>query len=329
MQIGHRSPIPNIFVVGDAKCGTSSLYRMIQLSDEIDTSVRKKEHHYFSAPEILRNLAGPGDDRIPGSISRDEAAYLAEFAHIPAGARNIADVSPSYLQNPHAAERIRAFAPEARIVIMLRDPAAKVFSQYVHLWSEGRETLPFDQAFAKSAERRAAGYSDMFDYAGGGYYADAVQRYFSVFGRDRVRVEIFEELFGEDPAPRRALGAFLGATFPDAAPPRMNVGGKAKEGSVLGALLDNRALRARVKPYLPLAFRSKLGQSLRAAVKTEKPVIAPDMRDRLREAFAADARRLEAVIGRSTGWPTTMARRTADAPAETSRVPAGPLLVDA
>jgi Sulfotransferase family len=298
------TPRPNIFVVGDAKCGTTSLYRMIQLADGIETSRTRKEQHFFSAPELMQKIAGPGDGRIPNDIVHDEATYLAEFAHVPPQVRNIADVSPSYLQNPPAAVRIRDFAPEARIVIMLRDPPAKIFSQYVHLWSDGREALPFPEAFEKSAERRAAGYSTMFDYEAGGYYADAVARYLELFGRDRVRVEIFEELFGPDPAPRRALAAFLGTRFPDGLPPKMNAGGKAKEGSFLGALLDNDALRNRIKPLFPLSVRTRLGQALRSVVKTEKPVIDPAMQEKLRRKYAPDTHRLEEIIGRPTGWPT-------------------------
>lgn len=298
----HVPVKPNIFVVGDAKCGTSSLFRMIQLAEGIGTSALRKEQHFFSAPEILQRLSGPGDGDIPETIVQDEASYLAAFAHIPPGTRNVADVSPSYFQTPNAALRIRRFAPDARIVILLRDPARKVFSQYVHLWSLNRETLPFEEAFARSAERREAGYSAMFDYEGGGYYADAIQRHLDVFGERNVRVEIFEDLFQENPAARNALADFLGARFRDGPPPRMNVGGRAKAGSLLGALIDNRALRDRVKPYLPVAFRSKLGQTLRAAVKTEKPQIDPAMRDRLRALYAADVQRVEALIGRDTGW---------------------------
>ena len=290
------------------------------MADGIGTSAIRKEQHFFSAPEILERLSGPGDGGLPANIVQDEASYLAAFAHLPEGTRNVADVSPSYFQNSNAPLRIRQFAPEARIVILLRDPARKVFSQYVHLWSLDHETLPFEEAFAKSAERREAGYSAMFDYEGGGYYADAIQRYLDVFGADRVRVEIFEDLFQEDSAAREALAAFLGARFRDGPPPRMNVGGRAKAGSLIGALIDNRALRDRVKGYLPVAFRSKLGERLRKAVKTEKPHIDPAMRDRLRALYAADVQRVEALIGRGTGWfvgaggaaaPQTLARAPA------------------
>jgi hypothetical protein len=253
------APRPNIFVVGDAKCGTTTLYRMLQLGTGVGTSRTRKELHFFSSPELVAKVAGPGDARIPHDIVTDEAAYLAEFAHLPPGLAHVADVSPSYLQEPAAAARIAAFAPDARIVILLREPAAKIMSQYTHLWSEGRETLPFEEAFALSEARRAAGYSTMFDYEAGGRYAAAVERYLDLFGRERVRVLLFDELVGADPAGRRRLEGFLGNRFAEGPPPRMNVGGRVRS-PVMAALLGNERLRGGLKRLLPLGARTRIGQ---------------------------------------------------------------------
>jgi Sulfotransferase family len=296
------TPRPSIFVVGDAKCGTTTLYRMLQLGQGVGTSRTRKELHYFSAPELVQKAAGPGDDRIPNDIVHDEAAYLAEFAHLPSGLADIADVSPSYLQEPAAAARIRAFAPDARIVILLREPAAKIMSQYTHLWSEGRETLPFADAFAASEARRAAGWSTMFDYEAGGRYAAAVERYLALFGRERVMVALFEELVADDPALRRRLEAFLGIRFAEGPPPRMNVGGRIKS-PLMAALIDNPGLRGGLKRLLPLGLRTRVGQAVRGAVPVEKPVLDPATAASLRARYAGDVARLEALIGRRTGWP--------------------------
>lgn len=296
------TPRPNIFVVGDAKCGTTTLYRMLQLAEEVGTSRTRKELHYFSAPELVAKVAGPGDARIPQDIVHDEAAYLAEFAHLPAGLDRIADVSPSYLQEPPAAARIKAFAPDARIVILLREPAAKIMSQYTHLWAEGRETLPFEAAFAESARRRAAGWSTMFDYEAGGRYAEAVARYLDLFGPDRVMVLLFEELVAEDPAARRALEAFLGVRFAEGPPPRMNAGGRVKS-PLLAALLGSAGLRGGLKRLLPLGLRTRVGQAVRSRVPVEKPALDPATAAMLRARYAPDVARLEALIGRPTGWP--------------------------
>ncbi len=293
---------PDVFLVGDAKCGTTSLHRLLELAPGVGVARTRKELHYFSAPELVARARGPGDETIPQAIVQDEAAYLAEYAHLDPGLAAIADVSPSYLQNPSAAERIHAFAPDARVVITLREPAAKVFSQYVHLWSQGRETLPFPEAFAASAERRAAGWSDMFDYEAGGRYAAGVARYLDLFGPERVLVLLFEEMTGDMDTVRAALEVFLGAPLPPGPLPRMNAGGRIRS-PILAALLGNERLKAGLRAVLPLGLRTRISDGVRRGAAVEKPELSPEMRSKLRRHYAADVAEVERLIGRATGWP--------------------------
>jgi hypothetical protein len=297
------SPRPDLFVVGDAKCGTTSLHRLFELAPGVGTARTRKELHYFSAPELVRAVAGPGDAAIPEAIVRDEAAYLAEFAHLGPGLAAVADVSPSYLRVAAAADRLQAFAPGARILILVREPAAKVFSQYVHLWSQGRETLPFEEAFALSAERRAKGFSDMFDYEGGGYYAASVARFLERFGPERVLVLLFEELTADMAGARARLEDFLGTALPAVELPRINAGGRVRS-PVAAALLGNEQLKDALRRTLPLGLRTRLSARVRAAVATERPELAPATREMLRRRYAADAAELARLIGRPTGWPS-------------------------
>ena len=294
-------PLPNVFVVGDAKCGTTSIHRIFELTPGIGTPRTRKELHYFSAPELVAATNGPGDARIPGAIVQTEAEYRAEFAHLPPGLPAIADVSPSYLRNAAAAGRLHAFAPEARILILLREPAAKVFSQYVHLWSAGRETLPFEEAFALSAERREAGFSDMFDYEGGGYYAASVARYLDLFGPERVLVVIFEEMTRDMGLVRGQLEDFLGVSLPATDLPQINAGGRAKS-PLAAALLENTWLRAVLRRSLPLGLRTRLSARVRRAVTFEKPELQPATRETLCRRYARDVAELESLLGRPTGW---------------------------
>jgi hypothetical protein len=298
----HSGARPNLFVVGDAKCGTTSLYHLFAVSPAVGKS-RRKELHYFSSPELLERVAGPGDEAIPKTIIRDEASYLSWFAEVDPTLPVIIDVSPSYFRYPEAARRIWSFAPDARIIVTLREPAAKVFSQYVHLWSRRRETLSFEEGFERSAERRNAGYSDMFDYEGGGRYADAVQCYFDVFGRDRVLVLLFEELVGAYDATARArLEAFLGIDLPPGPLPRANVSGRL-ESRPLDWILGNATLRTLRQRLLPPGVRVRLSQRIRSRLAVERPALAPETRAFLERHFAPDVARLEGVLGRQTGWP--------------------------
>ena len=294
-------PLPNVFVVGDAKCGTTSLHRIFELTPTIGTPRTRKELHWFSAPELVAAISGPGDDEIPPAIVHTEDEYRAEFAHLPPDLPVIADVSPSYLRNPEAARRIHAFAPAARIIILLREPAAKVFSQYVHLWTERRENLPFEDAFALSAERRKAGFSDMFDYEGGGYYAAAVARYLDLFGPDRILVVLFEEMIRDMGPVRRQLEGFLDVSLPETELPRINVGGRAKS-PLVAALLENERIKGALRKALPLSLRTRLSSSVRSAVTIEKPELRPETRTSLSRRYAGDVAELEALLGRPTGW---------------------------
>lgn len=299
------SPLPDVFVVGDAKCGTTSLHRLFELAPAIGTPRTRKELHWFSAPELVTATAGPGDAAIPGAIIHTEADYLSEFAHLSPDLPAIADVSPSYLRNPEAARRLHAFARahdlDARIVILLREPAAKVFSQYVHLWTEGRETLPFEEALAASAARRAAGFSDMFDYEGGGIYAEHVARYLDLFGPDRVRVVLFEDMV-RDMAPVRAgLEAFLGVGLPATGLPQTNVGGRPKS-PLVAALLGNERLKATLRRTLPLGLRTRIASRVRQTMTLDKPELGTETRAALRHRYAADVAELETMLGRATGW---------------------------
>lgn len=292
---------PNVFVVGDAKCGTTSLYYLFAASDQIGT-VNRKEFHYFSAPELIKRIAGPGDEDIPGYIVHDEATYLREFSGLSHDLQAVVDISPSYLRNPLAAERIRAFAPDARIIILLREPAAKVFSQYVHLWTRFQENLPFEEALEQSVARRSAGYSDMFDYDIGGYYYSFVKKYIELFGEDRVIVILFEELMGHTDDVKRALSAFLGVRLANDPLVHANIGGRLRN-PMLAAFLGSKRMARLRRAVIPPALRGKIAAAVRTRSDIEKPILAPELASRLRRRYAGDVEALENLLGRKTGWP--------------------------
>jgi hypothetical protein len=58
-----------------------------------------------------------------------------------------------------------------------------------------------------------------------------------------------------------------------------------------------------VKRLFPLPLRTRIGQAIRTGVPTEKPALDPETAAALRRRYRQDTRRLEAIIGRETGWP--------------------------
>src|SRR5690606_36926970 len=78
-----------------------------------------------------------------------------------------------------------------------------------HLVRDGRERLPFGEALAAEEERRAQGWSDFWRYAESSLYCERVEEYMRVFGKDRVKVLIFEEFVRDSAAALKDLCRFL------------------------------------------------------------------------------------------------------------------------
>ncbi len=195
---------PNFFIVGAPRCGTTAMYRYLQAHPDIFMP-QKKEPHFFG-----RDL-----DHLPIDVT-DESAYLALFSEVK-NEHRVGEASVWYLFSKTAAEEIKAFAPDGRIIIMLRNPVEMVYSLYQHLMLAGGETLPsLEEALAAEADRRAGHRiplsvrrrHDLY-YSEVVRFAEQTQRYFCVFGREAVHVIIFDDFSADTAAVYRATLSFL------------------------------------------------------------------------------------------------------------------------
>ncbi len=123
---------PDFFVVGAAKSGTSSLHRHLEQHPAVFMPA-VKEPHFFS------------DERPPVQEVKSLREYLALFADSPLGAR-AGEASTSNLYSPESASRIKAFQPDAGIIMVLRNPVDRAYSQYWNQVHEGVEPLSFEEA---------------------------------------------------------------------------------------------------------------------------------------------------------------------------------------
>jgi hypothetical protein len=192
---------PNFLIVGAAKAGTTSLYYYLRQHPEIFMP-EAKEPHYFvhdagigSWKKYLSLFQGAGDKRMLGEAS---TGYL------------FSEESPRWIQ---------AILGDIPIVILLRNPAGRAFSLYWWMAREGYEEAgTFSRALELEDERRTDPvfretcpqfFSDYL-YFTTGLYCEQVRRYFDTFGRERVKVCLFED-FTQDPlATCRDIFGFLG-----------------------------------------------------------------------------------------------------------------------
>jgi GrpB-like predicted nucleotidyltransferase (UPF0157 family) len=279
---------PNFFIVGAPRCGTTSMYSYLKQHPDVWVSILK-EPHFFGSDLTIQ----------PHTI-RDEQLYLSLFAD--AGNRSrIGEGSVWYLASKQAAREIREYCPDANILIMLREPSEMIYSLY-HLYRRtGNEDLPsFEAALDAEAERRegrripaSAYFPEGLRYVEIARYADQVERYFDVFGRQNVHITLFEDLVADPAQMYQAVLKFLGID------------------PAFSAVFDRREAAARVRSTAlwqlhradPLVRAKLRSEGFRQHYSPLRPSLPAPLRARLKEALAGDVERLEGLLGQKlTRW---------------------------
>ncbi len=246
-------PLPDFLVIGAQKAGTTALYAYLRWHPGI-TGPSWKEVSFF--------------DR---HWWRGDRWYRGQFP-LRSRARLVGEASPSYLFHPLAPERARAVVPDARLLVVLRNPADRAYSQYQHEVALGREPLSFEDALAAEEERtrgeverivadpRAFSH-EWWDhtYAARGLYADQLERWLAAFPRDQLLVVTSDDLGARPAEAYASILSFLGA-----APHELNA---------YPRVFD--------RDYAPMR---------------------PETREKLITRFAEPNRRLEELLGRELGW---------------------------
>jgi len=298
---------PGFFIVGAPKCGTTVLHHYLALHPEV--FMARKEMHFFGK-----------DLRFAHQFyRRDEAAYLREFA-AGSGRACLGESSVWYLFSQSAAGEIKQFNPEARIIIMLREPVEMLHSLYHQFLFDGNEQLPsFEQALDAEPGRLAGRLLPRQNYFPQGLlyrqtmrHAEQVTRYFEVFGRDRVQVVIYDDLVADAGGVYQRTLDFLGVkSFRVESGIQVVNGNKFVKSRALRNVLNEPLLRTAalaVRPLLPRGLFSALQraearlQRLNTRSAGRQP-LAPEFRRQLKAEFALEVAKLGSLLGRDlSNW---------------------------
>jgi hypothetical protein len=281
-------------------------------------------HYLSSHPEIFmarKEMHAFGADLEFGPrLSRyDRQTYLAEFEQAK-GARSAGEASVWHLYSKQAAAEIKAFNPNARILIMLREPAEMIYSLYYQFRFDANEHLPtFREALAAEEQRRAgrgtartAYFRKGLVYRETAKYAEQVRRYFDLFGREQVKVIIYDDFAANPPLACQETLEFLGVTR-RGLDPRFQIVNPNKyvRSRLLQRVLADPWLRSSfvgMRPWLPRRVFGALRCAEAAlwhcnARVAKRPPLEPELRAQLKADFAPDNDRLGRLLGRDlTHW---------------------------
>ena len=299
--------LPNVYVIGAAKCGTSALYEYFRVHPHVFVPETLKETNYMAFYRGLPPLVGPGDrEHVGGSILKlsDYRRLYRAWSSEPVAA----DVSPSYLYYPRSPAMIARLAPTAKIVIVLRNPVDCAFSMYAMMRRDGREPCrSFREAFTRSSQRLADGWEWAWDYQGCFKFAAQVTRYLERFPKSQIFVGRYEQMRRDPLGFYRELTRFLDIPMIDLdaanrcvnrSPRRIDMLSRRKAGR-----LAHRAARmaATLCPSARNGPRAALVRAARPCVGSHRPAHAGrSLRRRYRCALAdpqVGPERLAARVG--------------------------------
>lgn len=287
--------LPDFFIVGAPKCGTTSMYAYLGQHPGIFMPFHK-EPLFFGADLTHRY----------GRMA--SAEYLALFRD----ARDdqlVGEASAWYLYSRHAAQEIDKAAPEARIVVMLRNPIDVMYAQHAQLlFSRQENIVNFGEALAAEPGRiegrdlpPGSFRRENLFYRRMVRFAEQLDRYFTTFGRDRVHVIIYDDFRDDTAAEYRRLLEFLGVD-PDTRvvfTPRNQ--SKRSRFAWLQRLIWDPPFKRHLVPILrrfPVSHRAR-GALLRAnSVDAPRAELDPALRAELARELAPEVARLGSLLHR-------------------------------
>jgi hypothetical protein len=304
---------PNFFIVGAARSGTTAMYQYLKAHPDVFMPIYK-EPHYFGA-----DLRGPRMEQFRGKPDK----YLALFKEA-GDKKRVGEGSIWYLISELAAEEIKTFNPEAKILIMLRRPTEMMYSYYHQAIYTGNEDLAtFEEALDAEADRkqgrrlpRMAHTVNSLWYTNLVRYADHVTRYFDTFGRENVHVIIYDDFKDDTAGEYRKTLEFLGIdpTFTTDFS-IINPNKEVRLPAIQRALMtvgihpmlvkDRLTYIAATNTLLPQRVRNRLVQApIRAYTEYKKrDSMKPETRQMLHELLLPEMERLSELLGRDlTYW---------------------------
>jgi hypothetical protein len=310
---------PNFFLVGAPKAGSTSLYYHLRQHPDIFMSPMK-EPSYFCfefrpenhapafRPRALdavhrtqEYLRGPMNEVSSGGIVCDWHDYLRLFA--AAGVeRAIGEASVCYMVSHAAAAAIAARYPRAKILMVLRSPADRAFSQYLQILAEGHVTGSFQQYVRACLRHSGEGFGIHEPFLEMGFYAAQVQRYLDHFPRNHIGIWIYEEHLAQPRELLRQIFRFLEVDENCQA----DTTTRYHQPRIPKMAASSRALHwARMTTFSRKVLPGPVRRAVRDVFYRSPGAVTMSAADRnlMHEFYAGDVHKLETILNRDlSGW---------------------------
>ncbi|MEZ4720827.1 MAG: sulfotransferase domain-containing protein [Flavobacteriales bacterium] len=191
---------PSFMIIGAQKAGTSALHAMLSKNESIEQPMRK-EVHYFDVDELYNSM---GVDYYHSFFPRRPIFKKLGLKYTTDNGQLTFESTPDYLYHPKAAERIFAYNPNIKLIVVLRDPSQRAYSGWNmyrsyenhKLYSHQFETRSFGLAISDEMKvvENEGWYDDPRGYVRRGLYARQLKLFLTFFDRTQLLVLNQKEL---------------------------------------------------------------------------------------------------------------------------------------
>lgn len=302
----HKADLPTFFIIGATKSGTSSLYFYLKQHPDVFMPVVKEPHFFAYEPDTEVREVVAGQLR-KNAFTVTQVERYRELFRNASVQRARGEASAMYIYLPGTAARIRSYLPEAKLIVILRNPVQRAYSAYLHQIREGKESLPtFIAALGAEEKRMAEGWAPLYHYQNMGFYFRQLSRFYEQFSTEQIKVFLYEDLERSSGEVTRAIFNFIGVddTFVPDMKTKYNVTGVPQNRSlhrVYGFLKKPNAFKNWGKQFLSLTVRDRVKKRLVAQLEAKnlrKPPLSEEAKARLLAVYRPDILQLQDLLGR-------------------------------
>jgi hypothetical protein len=281
-------PKPDFLIIGAAKAGTTTLHEQLKRHPEIFLP-EEKDFKYFDRDE---------------NYSKGWPWYRNYFRNY-AGQARLGEANSEYLFSKKAARRIYDdLGPDVKLVAIIRNPAERAYSEYLHQKRYGQADRDFDYYLNKDNKATDKSGKSLFDIiVGRSLYSTHIKEYLSVFNSANLKIVILEKLKNNPGEGINEIFEFLGVQpMEDISLLQANRAYTPRYAWMNNLLLQPNLLRRTLKRAVPsFAVRKKIRAGLKrvnTAAGKNPMVLTPDRRKALMNGpFREETNSLETLLG--------------------------------
>jgi len=306
--------LPNFFVVGAVKAGTTAFHNLLDQHPEIYMSPIK-EPNFFAQTDLKphlyvdqyrRSISFNLDKYLQGSMQKTVHIadvktwedYRSLFKNVSVEIA-IGEGSNSYLFCPNSAGLIAQRFPHAKIIMILRNPVDRAWSHYLMNQKIGHQVLPdFLQEIDQDRSIQPKGWGITSNYFELGLYDEQVSRFLAVFPKTQIKILLYEDFVRQPGQTFSKVCEFLGVSAVSAnfENTHKNVGAVPRWPTVYRAL-QRSGIPHSIKHHLPETIKELLHTLI--LKRGNLPRLRESERDVLLRLYTPSIRSLSSILGRN------------------------------